>query len=83
MDELRFSIGSTFLLGVVFLVLISEEEHTLHSQKGMLEQIKCSHMVILALQSSEEPLISPLHDYLNITKADNVNGDFKLDLIHK
>ena len=40
-------------------------------------------MVILVLRSYEEPLISPLRDYLNITKADNVNGNFKLDLIHK
>lgn len=40
-------------------------------------------MVIPVLQSYKEPLISPLHDYLNIMKADNVNGDFKLDLIHK
>lgn len=83
MDKLRFSIVCTFLFGMVFLVLISEEERTLRSQKGMLEQIKCSHMVILALQSSKEPLINPLHDYLNVMKADNVNGDFKLDLIHK
>lgn len=24
-----------------------------------------------------------MHDYLNIRKADNINRDFKLDLIHR
>jgi len=83
MVKLTFSIGSAICFSVVFLGLISRQESTLCSQKGTLKQMKCSDTVTLALQSYEEPLISHLHDCLNMTKADNVNGDFKLDLIHK